>query len=54
VKPGCRRESGMANVTLTNDRNTDALDGVLGAEHFIVPPIVSPGLLEILDFPARF
>ena len=43
------------NVTLTNYRNTDALDGVLGAErNTLLCPRCVPDLLEILDFPARF
>jgi hypothetical protein len=47
-------KAGALNVTLTNYRNTDAPDGVLGAANTLLCPRCLPGLLEILDFPARF
>jgi len=48
-------KAGALNVTLTNHRNTDALDGVLGAAgNTLLCPRCVPGLLEILDFPAPF
>src|SRR4051794_33118386 len=48
-------KAGRLNVTLTNYRNTDALDGVLGARrNILLCPRCVPGLLEILDFSAHW
>ena len=43
-------KAGALNVTLINYRNTDALDGVLGAaRNTLLCPRCVPGFLEILD-----
>ena len=48
-------KAGWLNVTLTNYRNTDALDGVLGAaRNTLLCPRCVPGLLEIFRFPCPF